>query len=127
MALGTIIGSMAAKAIATRVKKAVRGPKKSTTSPSGLSLTPQGLQFAAPQGQMIPMGSDVDIVPSAEGQRYEYDESGELVRVDKPRRRRRRRLLTCQDKADIAFLRGTLGGGQLGTAAITSLLTSRCR
>lgn len=42
------------------------------------------------------------------------------------RRRRRRRLLTCSDKADIAFLHGQLGGGALGRAAISSLLSRRC-
>lgn len=41
------------------------------------------------------------------------------------RRRRRKRMLTCSDKSDIAFLRGQLGGGELGRAAITALL-SRC-
>ena len=44
----------------------------------------------------------------------------------KRKRRRRRRLLTCSDKADIAFLHGQLGGGQLGRAAISSLLSRRC-
>lgn len=44
----------------------------------------------------------------------------------KRRKRRRRRLLTCSDKADIAFLHGQLGGGQLGRAAISSLLSRRC-
>lgn len=40
-------------------------------------------------------------------------------------RRRRRQLLTASDKNDITFLRGTLGGGELGKAAITALLTRR--
>ncbi len=44
----------------------------------------------------------------------------------KPRRRRRRKLLTCGDKADIAFLYGQLGGGQLGRSAISALLSRRC-
>ena len=42
------------------------------------------------------------------------------------RRRRRRKLLTCSDKADIAFLHGQLGGGALGRSAISSLLSRRC-
>lgn len=42
------------------------------------------------------------------------------------RRRRRRRLLTCSDKADIAYLVGQLGQGQLGKAAISALLSRRC-
>lgn len=44
----------------------------------------------------------------------------------RPRRRRRRRLLTCSDKADIAYLVGQLGQGQLGKAAISALLSRRC-
>lgn len=42
------------------------------------------------------------------------------------KRRRRRRLLTCSDKADIAYLVGQLGQGQLGKAAISALLSRRC-
>lgn len=41
------------------------------------------------------------------------------------RRRRRRRLLTASDKADIAYLTGVLGKGQLGQAAVTALLSRR--
>lgn len=41
------------------------------------------------------------------------------------RRRRRRRLLTVTDKADIAFIIGQLGQGQLARAAISSLLSRR--
>jgi hypothetical protein len=41
------------------------------------------------------------------------------------KRRRRRRMLTASDKADIAFLRGNLGGGELGRAAITAVLSRR--
>lgn len=54
------------------------------------------------------------------------DADGNVVDTRLKKRRRRRRMLTCSDKADIAFLRGTLGGGELGKAAITSMLTSRC-
>lgn len=53
-------------------------------------------------------------------------QDGEIVDVRVKKRRRRRRMLTCSDKADIAFLRGTLGGGELGKSAITAMLTSRC-
>lgn len=42
------------------------------------------------------------------------------------KRRRRRKLLTCGDKADIAFLHGNLGGGQLGRSAISAVLSRRC-
>jgi len=41
------------------------------------------------------------------------------------RRRRRRRLLTASDKADIAYLVGVLGTGQLGKAAVTAVLSRR--
>jgi len=41
------------------------------------------------------------------------------------RRRRRRRLLTATDKADIAYLVGVLGTGQLGKAAVTAILSRR--
>jgi len=41
------------------------------------------------------------------------------------RRRRRRKLLTASDKADIAYLVGVLGTGQLGKAAVTALLSRR--
>ncbi len=40
----------------------------------------------------------------------------------KKTRRRRKRLLTCSDKADIAFITGTLGKGSLAQTAIASLL-----
>ncbi len=53
---------------------------------------------------------------------YRIDARGNCCKT----RRRRRKLLTCSDKADIAFLRGTLGGGQLGQAAISALLARRC-
>jgi hypothetical protein len=49
--------------------------------------------------------------------------TGEIT--EKPKRRRRRRLLTCSDRADIAFITGVLGKGQSGQAAIATLL-ARC-
>ena len=58
------------------------------------------------------------------GTRLEIDPVTGVVTPVK-RRRRRKRLLSCQDKADIAFLRGQLGGGEMGRTAISSLL-SRC-
>lgn len=66
-------------------------------------------------GLQIPVGSDIDIVGEAE-----------MAALRPRRRRRRRRLLTCSDKADIAFLHGQLGGGALGKAAISSILSRRC-
>ncbi len=49
--------------------------------------------------------------------------SGQIV--CRPNKKRRKRLLTCTDKADIAFVVGTLGKGQLAQTAIASLL-ARC-
>ena len=46
--------------------------------------------------------------------------TGQLVPVK--RRRRRKRLLSCSDKADLAFLVGTLGKGSIASTAISSLL-----
>ncbi len=42
-------------------------------------------------------------------------------------RRRRRRMLTCSDKSDIAFLTATLGKGEMAKSAIGSLLAGGCR
>ncbi len=64
----------------------------------------------------FPQGADIDIQSQQEA----------CAGVGRKQRRRRRKLLTCGDKADIAFLYGQLGGGQLGRAAITSLLSRRC-
>lgn len=61
------------------------------------------------QGGTFPEGSPIDIVPT----------------VGPKRRRRRRKLLTCSDKSDIAYLVGQLGTGQLGRSAISSLLSRR--
>ena len=41
------------------------------------------------------------------------------------RRRRRRKRLTASDKADIAFITGTLGKGEMGRTAIAALLSRR--
>ncbi len=67
----------------------------------------------------------IRIMPgSAEAQKFEFDPLTGEVSLKKTRRRRRR-LLTCSDKADIAFLTGTLGKGALAQTAITSVL-ARC-
>ena len=62
-------------------------------------------------------GSNIDVLSQKEA---------EKLGLQKKKRRRRRRLLTCSDKADIAFLHGQLGGGALGKAAISTLLSRRC-
>ncbi len=41
-------------------------------------------------------------------------------------RRRRKRMLTCSDKSDIAFLTATLGKGEMAKSAIGSLLSRSC-
>ncbi len=51
--------------------------------------------------------------------------TGKVVRVPQ-KRRRRRRLLTCSDRADIAFITATLGKGQLASGAINAVLSRRC-
>lgn len=48
--------------------------------------------------------------------------SGCCVKV----RRRRKRMLTCSDKSDIAFLTATLGKGDMAKSAIGSLLSRSC-
>lgn len=77
-------------------------------------------------------GPEIDILSQAEASRCNGDFSkrfkidpctGNLVEVKT--RRRRKRMLTCSDKVDIAFVTGTLGKGQIASAAISSLL-SRC-
>lgn len=42
-------------------------------------------------------------------------------------RRRRRRMLTCSDKEDIAYLTATLGKGEMAKSAIGQLLAGNCR
>lgn len=49
--------------------------------------------------------------------------SGELY--CKKNRKRRKKMLTCGDRADIAFVVGQLGKGAAGQAAVSALLT-RC-
>lgn len=58
------------------------------------------------------------------GVRLEIDPKTGRIRKVRARRRRRR-LLTATDKADIAFIVGQLGSGQLGRAAISALLSRR--
>jgi len=53
------------------------------------------------------------------------DEGNVVEQLGPSRRRRRRRLLTTQDKADIAFIIGTMGKGQMATSAIAQLFARR--
>lgn len=57
---------------------------------------------------------------------YDYPDAATHRTYSGRRRRRRRRLLTSSDKADIAYLVGQLGTGQIGRAAISALLSKRC-
>ncbi len=76
-------------------------------------------------------GADIEIVPSMDAQGR--CPPGSAIARDactgeiycKKTRKRRKRLLTCGDKADIAFVIGTLGKGQIAQTAIASLL-ARC-
>ncbi len=89
-----------------------------TRTPPGFDPTVE----IGPIGPLSPNGTaDGGLGPGA---RFRIDKcTGQLVLI-KPRSRRKR-LLTCQDKADIAFVTGTLGKGEMGKTAISSLL-SRC-
>jgi len=92
------------------------------SSASGSTAT--GLNVgASQQGFMTQVQRDTYGMNGAVDGDMRVNANGQLV---KKSRRRRRRLLTCGDKADIAFLHGQLGGGQLGRAAISSLLSRRC-
>jgi len=126
--LGSYIGQAAGRAAMAGVGYVVGGvpgaiagsvsgwPSSQLPNLSSVSgSTASGLGFMT-QVQRDTYGMDTgEVVVNADG---------EIVRARK--RRRRRRLLTCGDKADIAFLHGQLGGGQLGRAAISSLLSRRC-
>jgi len=72
---------------------------------NGLQLL-RGLLFGTPlraAGSGLGVGSILnDEIPGGVGWIFGGDE-------DKPRRRRRRRALTASDRADIAFISGTLG------------------
>lgn len=72
----------------------------------------------ATEGSMFPEGENIEILSQSQARA--------LGITNGHRRRRRRKLLTCGDKADIAFLHGNLGGGQLGRSAISAVLSRRC-
>ena len=73
------------------------------------STSQNGLPGEAGEDMNIPKG-------------YYVNDRGEL----KKRRYRRRKLLTCGDKADIAFIVGQVGTGAMGKAAVSALLSRRC-
>lgn len=118
MPLPTIIAQVAlaaAPVVGRAVTSALRGKRRRLASPPS--------ELAGPFGD--PGLPPIRIMPgSAEAQKFEFDPLTGEVSLKKTRRRRRR-LLTCSDKADIAFLTGTLGKGALAQTAITSVL-ARC-
>lgn len=80
-----------------------------------------GGSSTATEGGMFEEGADIEILSEAQARAM-----GLPMGNGQRRRRRRRKLLTCGDKADIAFLHGNLGGGQLGRSAISAVLSRRC-
>jgi hypothetical protein len=94
------------------------------------------VRAAQGQGSPFPVGGATSTAGGLTPANFEYFTPGSTPQITGSngfagsgygrKRRRRRKLLTCSDKADIAFLHGQLGGGQLGRAAISSLLSRRC-
>ncbi len=122
MALVTLIAGALGTAAAGAVRSFVKS--KSTSSPAAAALLssqrPVSGATLLPQGTFFEQGADVEVVSDDE---FAFV-NGEVVRRKK-RRRRRRRLLTCGDKADIAFLKGTLGQGAMAQTAIAAVM-ARC-
>ncbi len=124
-AIISLVGIPVATAIGTRIASAIRGGQGRQAVTTEEILLAQGVD----PGGLLPTfrpGAAIEIEGQglAPGTQFKVDPvSGELVIVK--RRRRRKRLLTCSDKADIAFLTGTLGKGALAQGAITSVL-SKC-
>jgi len=125
MPLGTLI-SVVAPLAAKAIQKAFSSGdgRRSTPLPPNLGVgLPPGFRPAAfTPGSLFRTGPNIEIVTESD---FRVDPAtGQLV-ARKKRRRRRRRLLTCGDKADIAFLTGTLGKGSLASTAISAVL-ARC-
>ena len=119
MPLLTTIATAVAPIIGRALIKKVRGTSSAERRLSGRQVS----ELAGPFGD--PGLPPIRIMPgSAEAQKFEFDPLTGEVSLKKTRRRRKR-LLTCSDKADIAFLTGTLGKGALAQTAITSVL-ARC-
>lgn len=100
---------------------------------AGLGLGTSLVNAFTGRGRTFETGADIDIVPTSGGNsrcapdvdcgpgRHWSARHGCCVKT----RRRRKRLLTCGDKADISFLTGTLGKGEMAKAAISAVL-ARC-
>lgn len=121
--IATSIGT--ATALAQQAVAAFTGARGRSVSGFPIAQDPLGVLQAGP-GRLFTPGADIDIQSQgfAPGTKFEVDPATGEVKIIK-RRRRRKRLLTCSDKADIAFVTGTLGKGSLASTAISSLL-SRC-
>ncbi len=124
MALDTVIGVVAPFA-ADFIRRKLGGSRRSSRAAdllreeigqgfTGSRGIDPGVTTGAIQSQGFPPGTKMEVDPV----------TGEVTILK--RRRRRKRLLTCQDKADIAFIVGTLGKGSLASTAISSLMSRRC-
>jgi len=119
MALFSVIAAVSGvKAIAKALKKKKKRGSANIRALAGLDAPPPT------RGATFPVGADIQIIPDTE---FDLDPlTGEVTQSpEKRRRRRRRRMLTCADRADIAFVVGILGKGQAGSSAVTQLM-SRC-
>ncbi len=92
----------------------------------------QETQRRGGMGTYFPEGAQIDIQTQAEaaagpcppGYIPRWDKCSGTMKCVK-RRSRRKKLLTCSDRGDIAFVIGQLGKGANGQAAVSALL-SRC-
>ncbi len=110
-AVAGAVGSAVGSVMQTGLQRRVAGQARANTFVSQGRI--DQMYDVAEKEVVVPSGYTVATDPR----------TGELI--CKKTRKRRKRLLTCSDKADIAFLTGTLGKGQLGQAAVTAVLT-RC-
>jgi len=124
MAGGVLVGKYVGRQIVDAITKG--GGKKSGGLTTAQIMAQQQGTLGITTGGTFAEGADIQIdsqgLPA--GTKFEIDPMTGEIRVLK-RRKRRKRLLTCGDKSDLAFLVGQLGKGQLAQSAITSLL-SKC-
>jgi hypothetical protein len=115
--LGTMIG-LGVKTGLGMLKK-----KKTKRSQAGRGFVSGGTGPVLFEDRTLPPGGGVLSRPQPTAKAQIDLETGEIT--EKPRRRRRKRLLTCADRQDITFITATLGKGQMAQTAIASLL-ARC-
>lgn len=120
-----LAGISVANKVRKKITKARRGVRKSAFAPVITGSASGGPVFEAPPDDYV-------TVEAGEGGMRDntvevaIDEAGNSYQLTDTRgRRRRRRLLTTQDKADIAFIIGTMGKGQMASSAIAQLLARR--